>query len=380
MSVYSPLVLVEENDIIMDAQDIISQSSVWFPETLTYILSNLNTCFPSVDTLKLSFPGSCDQDDNFDIFLENVTGVDLDELEEESYHHVLKKLLDMTFSAVVNNARKNLEDAALPNSGNEIASRQYIKHFSISNYPPFDCAILTSPTARAFFSQLVSFSLKLDRDYDMDDGGYYNPPHCWFLTEILPSSFLSHFYAGSSLERLRIKVLDNCCMGVAEGFPLHGERMGSLKKLVLENVIISRRTAIDNGLGSFIQANHDTLEEILLDAASWYTEQLDQQHSSDNWGAFWEFLRKNCPAGLQRLEINGSPPYGHLIARNEPSELAKTLDRRTFAFFRYVELSVGFGYVQVDEGENAIPEFRMEDDFKKWSLLRNSILGKSDNI
>jgi hypothetical protein len=116
----------------------------------------------------------------------------------------------------------------------------------------------------------------------MDDGGYCNPALCYFLDQILPSSFLSHLYVGSSLENLRIKILDSCCMDVTQGsaigFAPQAQRMGSLKKLVLENIILSRGTAIEHGQGPFLKANSDTLEKIVLIEASWYVEHLERKN------------------------------------------------------------------------------------------------------
>ena len=74
----------------MEASEIVSTSSTWFPERLTYILSNLSLLFPSLHTLDISFPDSIDCEDTFDVLLTGSPG----DIEEDLYHHVFIKLLD----------------------------------------------------------------------------------------------------------------------------------------------------------------------------------------------------------------------------------------------------------------------------------------------
>lgn len=339
----------------MSAQEMVSASSVWFPDRLTYILSNLTSLFPSLHTLGLSFPGTASTDEDV------IINGELPGEHEDSDHHVLVELLDLTFRAISHNAPE------------DTTTVQRIKHFSLKKYPPFGCAELSTQRSRSFRSNLSSFTVETDDEYDeiLVEGAYFNEIFSDFLTETIPSSFLSQFYDGNCLEYLRIRTIPACPLGVTGFMPLDPRVMGQLKTLVLENVMLCNATAIErsSSLGFFIRANGATLEEIELIGAAWTTDQDSDEYfeegSTDHWGSFWRFLTNNKPLGLRRFAVNG-----HVIVKDEQP---KSMPVPEHIDFGYQNADPGWGYHDVEEED--IPDFIKDGDLQAWISFRNSMLG-----
>jgi len=360
--------VIEDSGHDLEAADIVSSCSVWFPERLTYILSNLSTLFPSLHTLGIRFPDtSLDFPDSFGSMLYGES-----EIEEDSDYHVLIKLLNLTFDAVAENGAKENTGIEPQGSGdNEMPFQQRIMHFSISQYPPFGCDALLSPRFGTFLSNIISFSLEIDQSYNLDEGAYGNEILQAFLRETIPESFLSHFYGGTALQNLRFQALSSCCFGVTDSLCLKPQLLGSLKKLVLENIVLSYQNTIrdTSGLGAFIKSNSSTLEVVELNNAGWVVESFEPD-SVDHWGSFWVFLREHQPVNLRRLKINE-----HFIDRDLQKPHAKSPE--SFKF-HYETLDYGWGYMGWNEDNEGIPEFRRDEDLKSWNLLRKSVLAQQE--
>lgn len=345
----------------MEASKIVASSSVWFPERLTYILSNLSSLFPSLDTLEVRISNTVyDSDDSFDFFLMDVPG----EVEESSYHRVLEKLLNLTFSAIAQNGL---------NDGQGSLS-QRIKHFSVSEYPPFPCDAIRLPHFRSFISNLVSFSLEIDDYYNLDEGGYMNENLEFFMANTLPDMFLQPLYSSSSLQNLKLQALNSCCLGThpfVEFLSVRTPQMGSLRTLVMNNIILSDETFLTdlNGLAGIIKANSSTLEVIEMDGAGWHVPDDVDWRSGGYWASFFAFLREHLPVTMRRLAVNDN-----IIDKCLDDTAAKPPQT---IHFRYERLDPGWGFLEVENSEETI-QFRR--DLTQWNLLRNAILDSPDKV
>lgn len=199
-------------------QDLVASTSSWYPENLTYLLSNLSSLFPSLSTLVVRFPQTVfDCGGTADLFHEPPWDpLDVDNI--GSSLHILVKLLDLTFGAISQNRSELGIDKAESNSGGSgnpvVSIRHGVKHFTICDYPPLGCEALLSPNFRDFASELISFSLQMDEDYSIEGGGFDNEQVQQFMDQTIPECFLSHFYGETSLERLRLWLCPNASLGL----------------------------------------------------------------------------------------------------------------------------------------------------------------------